>query len=121
MSQMQWTFVSDTGQHFRVGLYHGDESGHLMVQCNGDVLIVDFQVLRSKDYHFMLGDDLFRLRIVREPSRFSYSLTPDETVDNSRNRRIRRDNRRLEYAQIGVLSIAILALTAWFVMRFTNC
>jgi hypothetical protein len=117
MSQMQWTFINDAGEQFRVGMYHGDESGHLMVHCNGSVLVIDFMVNDTKDYSFMLGDDLFTLHLVREPTRFTYSLTADEKVDSSRNRRRKLEQKRLEWAQIIILALVIVGLIALFVWR----
>lgn len=117
LSQLQWTFINDAGEHFRVGLYHGDESGHLLVQCNGEVLLIDFGVFGTKDYHFMLGDDLFTLQLTREPTRFTYSLTADEQVDSARNRRRRSEQKKLEIVQIVVLAVVIVGLIALFVWR----
>jgi hypothetical protein len=117
MSQLQWTFINDAGEQFRVSLYHGDESGHLMVQCNGTVMIIDFAVFSSREYHFMLGEDLFTLRLNREPTRFTYSLTADEDVDSVRNRRRKLEQKRLEIVQIVALAIVIIALIALFIWR----
>lgn len=117
MSQLQWTFISDTGEQFRVGMYHGDESGHLMVHCNGTVLLIDFSVFSSKEYHFMLGEDLFTLKLNREPTRFTYSLTADEDVDSARNRRRKLEKKRFEIVQIIILAIVIIGLIALFIWR----
>ena len=120
MSQMQWTVLGGEGQHYRVGLYHGDESGHLMVQCNGSILIIDFQVLDTKAYHFLLGEELYQLQLLRKADRFVYSLAIDESGDTSGNRRRKREKRNLEWVQIVVLAISIIVLLFLFISRFAD-
>ena len=47
MAQLNWTYVADSGQQYRVVLYHGTRSGHVLVTVNQKVSIVDFFSLAS--------------------------------------------------------------------------
>jgi tRNA A-37 threonylcarbamoyl transferase component Bud32 len=52
MSQFTWTYIRDNGALHRVGLFHGDETGHLMIYCNTRIVVIDFGVTTSKNYSF---------------------------------------------------------------------
>ncbi len=53
MSQITWTYVDDDGYSHKVGLFHGDNSGHLLVYCNTRIVVIDFGVMASKNYSFL--------------------------------------------------------------------
>ena len=57
MSQFTWTYIGDNGALHRVGLFHGDETGHLMIYCNTRIVVIDFGVTTSKNYSFFINDD----------------------------------------------------------------
>ena len=68
-------------------MYHGEDSGHLMVHCNNKVMLIDFGVKGSKNYSFFLDEELFELHLTRENGRFSYELKHNEDIDSPHNRR----------------------------------
>jgi hypothetical protein len=96
MAQMGWVFLDDRGGRHRVGLYHGDESGHLMIHCNLRVVQIDFSVKETKTYSFFIEDEFCEIHIVKEPDgRFGYEFVVNKTVDTPRNRIRRVDERRI--------------------------
>ncbi len=67
-------------------MYHGSDSGHVMVHCNNKVILIDFNVLRPKTYHFFIEDELCELAIEQEGSGYSYDLSINKKADTHKNR-----------------------------------
>lgn len=86
MSQITWTYVDDDGYRHKVGLFHGDRSGHLMVYCNTRIVVIDFSVLASKNYSFFINEELCDIAIEEKDGKFSYGFTIDQVTDTPRNR-----------------------------------
>ncbi len=100
MAQLGWVLLDSHGGQHRVGLYHGDNSGHLVIHCNLRVIQLDFSVKESRAYSFFIEDEFCELSLQKEPDgRFSYQFLVNKTVDTPRNRDRkagqRRDNRQL--------------------------
>ena len=120
MSQITWTYVADDGYRHKVGLFHGDNSGHLLVYCNTRIVVIDFGVQQSKNYSFFIDDELCDISIEENNGKFSYGFNIDQVTDTPRNRG-RRKMIRSEYKynlMIGVAFILILAALVWLVMQF---
>ena len=100
MAQLSWVLLDSHGGQNRVGLYHGDNTGHLVIHCNLRVVQIDFSVKESRTYSFFVEDEFCEVSLQREPDgRFSYQFIVNKTVDTPRNRDRkageRRDNRQL--------------------------
>ena len=120
MSQMTWTYVDDDGYPHKVGLFHGNNSGHLMVYCNTRIVVIDFNVLKSKNYSFFINEELCDISIEEKDGKFAYGFDIDKVTDTPRNRgrrkMIRSENKySLLFAACFVLVIAALV---WLVMQF---
>ena len=117
MAQLQWTIPGYGGRKYRVGMYHGEDSGHLMVHCNNKVMLIDFGVKDSKNYSFFLDQELFELHLLRDNGSFSYDLRHNEDIDSPHNRRREDDKKTMRWRLIaaGVLFVvfAIVGLVAW--------
>lgn len=122
MSQMTWTYIADDGVRHNVGLFHGDNTGHLLVYCNSRIVVIDFGVVASKNYSFFINDELCDLVIEEKDGKFQYGFKVDEVTDTARNRG-RRKMMRTEVRQtllIGFLFILIIILLGWLVFRFNS-
>ena len=117
MAQLQWTVPGYGGRNYRVGMYHGEDSGHLMVHCNNKVMLIDFGVKDSKNYSFFLDEELFELHLTRENGRFSYELKHNEDIDSPHNRRRDQEKKtgrwRMIAAGVVLVFFAIVLLAAW--------
>ncbi len=121
MAQLGWVLLDSHGGRHRVGLYHGDNSGHLVIHCNLRVVQIDFSVKESRTYSFFIEDELCELSLQKEPDgRFSYAFLVNKTVDTPRNRDRKADQHR-NNRQVGlfiggfVLVLALLfAGLTWF-------
>jgi hypothetical protein len=115
MAQMSWIYLDNQGGRHRVGLYHGDQSGHLVIHCNLRVVQIDFSVKETKMYSFFIEDELCEVTLERLPTgSFAYGFEVNKTVDTPRNRERkannRRDNRHVAWFVAGFVAL----LTAVF-------
>jgi hypothetical protein len=95
MAQVNWVYLDDQGGRHRVGVYHGDRSGHLMIHANRRVMQIDFSVLDSKTYSFFIEDELCEVVVEKmKNGRFGYEFRVNKKIDTPRNRIRRVDNRR---------------------------
>lgn len=114
MAQFHWTYLSDTGKQHLVGLFHGDQTGHVMVHCNSQVIVIDFHVLQSKNYSFFIEDELCEIKLERKNNGFSYGFDINRRVDTPLNRERRATERR--HLRLGLLLTAGFALAVALVV-----
>ena len=122
MSQMTWTYVDDYGTSHKVGLFHGDQSGHLLIYCNTRILVIDFNVLQNKKYSFFINDELFDIHIERKDDIFSYGLEIDHKADTPRNHRRQQRERShiIQLAAITLTLVAVISLMVYFGMHYIS-
>ncbi len=86
MSQRTWTYIDDHGFRHRIGLFHGDQTRHLMVYCDAQIVIIDFAVTSAKNYSFFINEDLMDIEVGETDGNFSYAISLDEKSDTPKNR-----------------------------------
>ena len=111
MSRLAWTYVDDYGDKYRVFLVHVAPNGHIVIQCNNKIIIIDFNVLRNKKYSFFLGPELCELNVKKEDENFTYGLTINQTADTPLNE-LRRKYRNRDL--LWTLLIFVLLLSSVF-------
>jgi hypothetical protein len=116
MPQMNWTYVADTGQHYKVNLYHGSRSGHLLVTVNNQISIIDFFVKGDKSYTLMLEDEVFTLEIEQTKDGYQYGLTMDTRTKTDKNLRRSAAERRQNWwiAILASVTVAALVVFLWW-------
>ena len=122
MAQLTWTYVGDNGKHYNVGLFHGPNTGHLMVHCNQQVVLIDFNVLESKSYPLFIDDELFELIIDNTKGQFSYGFEINKKADTPRNRfrkKIEKKHWRQTLIFFGIL-LAIGTVFCGFVLFYNS-
>lgn len=119
MPQMQWTYVADSGVQYRVRLYHGPASGHVLIAINGKVSIVDFFVKETKSWSLLVEDELFIVEAIKGTRGWSYGFTIDETADTDRNRIRRKTENRQDWI-IGTVAVLALGLLIWGGITFSR-
>ncbi len=112
MAQVSWIYLDDFGGKHRVGLYHGDRSGHLLIYCDARIVQVDFSVKETRTYSFFIEDELCEVSVYKEAEGFSYDFRINKKVDTPRNRQRRADERRNWWYVAGVLSVLVAAVVA---------
>lgn len=119
MAQMNWVFLDDFGGRHRVGLYHGDRTGHVMVHCDLRVVQIDFSVKESKMYSFFIEDELCELILEKKDGVFGYEFRVNKKADTPRNRirRVKAGQTR-KYMAITVGGIVLVLALAFFGLRW---
>ncbi|NBC08349.1 MAG: hypothetical protein GVY26_14240 [Bacteroidetes bacterium] len=115
--QLTWTYVSDSGKRYVVGLFHSLREGHLMVYCNQKVVLIDFKVFDTRTYPLFLEDELFKVIVERQGNRFSYGFEIDKKADTPRNK-WRRTTEKKHWRQTLLFVAALVVLVAAFTFFF---
>lgn len=115
MAQVSWLYLDDNGGKHRVGLYHGDRSGHLVIHCNMRVVQVDFSVKETRTYSFFIEDDLCEVRLWLEKNGvFSYEFEVNREADTPKNRILKQENRSNNWKIAGFFGGSLLVLCGLF-------
>jgi hypothetical protein len=118
MAQQNWHLMGGWGRKYIVGLYHGTDSGHLVVHLNNQVLLVDFNVLDHKMYSFFIDQELYELTISPEGPDFSYELKVNTEADTPRNLE-RKANDRFELRQYLISILVTVVIFASLIILFS--
>lgn len=113
MAQQQWTVPGYGGIPYKVGLYHGERTGHLLVHCNNKIMIIDFGVKEDKHFSFMLGEELYELDIVKKPQGYEYIFKHNEDIATPHNVRRKESNetdRKRLWLAAGVIVAVIFCI-----------
>ncbi len=57
-------------------MYHGDDSGHIILMVNEEITMIDFNKKHSHKYSFYIESQLLELEINEDNSTYEYVLTP---------------------------------------------
>ncbi|MFN8338668.1 MAG: hypothetical protein U0T36_06580 [Saprospiraceae bacterium] len=75
MPQVFWKIDNKSGSDYDLSIYHGDQSGHLLIYSGKEILQIDFEIKSEKLYSFMLGDQLYQLHIKYRNGKPHYNLS----------------------------------------------
>ena len=68
-------------------MYHGDESGHLILFVNGDIIQIAFNQTESRTFSFLIEHQLIEFDLEKEGETYSYVVTPQKPPDFTRPER----------------------------------
>lgn len=98
MPNFHWTFIEGKGKTHRVGLFHGKNTGHVLIHCNGQILKIDFNVYESKTYSFFINEELIELELDKQGNTFYYRFHINKEADTPRNK-VRKKQERQHFLQ----------------------
>lgn len=113
MAQIDWMVTGNRGSRFRIGLYHGDQSGHVLMYCNNRIVTIDFGVLSEKTYTLFIDDELCEVSISPGPGGYEYDCnvnTEAATPLNDLRRARKREEKRGMAIAIGFLAIVAVSI-----------
>lgn len=120
MQHCTWVYVDDNSIHHHVGLYHGPQTGHLLIYCDSNVMVVDFNVFESKVYTFFIEEELLEVRLERKGDQMFYTFEINKKADTFRNRlRKKLDQRDLRQLWIFIIGMVLVigGATAYWMSR----
>ena len=120
MSQITWTYIDDEGSRHKIGLFHGDNTGHLLVYCNTRIVVIDFGVQSSKNYSFFINEELCDIEVEEKEGKFSYGFKVDQITDTPRNRGRRRmiQTEVKQSLLLGLGFLLVILIVVYFVLKF---
>jgi hypothetical protein len=63
MAQQAWSITGHYGNTYKLGLFHGEKTHHVVVHCNNNIVAIDFGVKESKKYTIFLDQQLCEVSI----------------------------------------------------------
>jgi Fas apoptotic inhibitory molecule (FAIM1) len=119
LPQFGWTVIANSGRRYRIGIYHGDQTGHVVVHAEGKVVITDFSVWDSKMYTFFVEDDLCEVAInKKKEGSYTYSCRINYEINtplNAQRKQHARQNWRLGLLfATAVISFAVIVAVYFF-------
>ncbi len=117
---MAWVYLDNHGGKHRVGLYHGDQSGHLAIHCNLKIIQIDFSVKETRTYSFFIEEELCEITLEKMPDgTFQYGFELNKKVDTPLNRLRKADDRKVrkQLVYFGLGFVSLLAIL-FFGLKF---
>lgn len=119
MPQYSWNITGHRGNHYKLGLFHGDKTQHVVLHCNDKVVQIDFEVRESKTYTVFLDHELCEVSIDHTGGdQYDYScrINHDAQTPLNKLRKSQRDNQsRMERTRVMVAASAVLLLVLFLV------
>lgn len=116
MSQSLWTYYDPSHGKQTVGVYHGDDSGHVVVYCNNRVVMIDFKVKQSKSYSFYINKCLIELNLKKTDESFDHDF--HNTLLNSDIEIIKKESPVKVFFYCSLILFAILSLINILIFAF---
>ncbi len=118
MGQQIWNMDSVTGEHYTLGLYHGEESGNVVIYLNNEIFLIDYKILEQKSYNFFIGNEFMKLTIKKMKEDFEYLLEVDTETPTPLNSAMKKqEDEEQNFQLFGLIFICILLL-ALFIYNY---
>lgn len=112
MPRFKWIYLEGEGVQHHVELFHGRRNGHVLLTCNGKVILTDFDVRQSKSYTFFINEEMCKVHLKQKGIKFKYSFEIDRKVDTPLNR-IRKERSRKYNFYIALMFILVVLTAFW--------
>ncbi len=109
MNQRQWTYRDEQGKNHLLGVAHGADTGHLMIYCDEEIVLIDFNIFGDREYSFLVENELLKIKILSNNQTFEYQLIEDTTADTPLNR-TRRTEERQERQRLVLSAVLVFLL-----------
>lgn len=89
-----------------------------MVYINGRVVVIDFNVLQTKSYSFLIEDQLCDLQVNNQNGSFAYNFSIDRKANTPGNIRRRKRERRdtIRSVAFGVCLLSVILVAVFFLL-----
>lgn len=114
MAQHAWNITGHNGHQYKLGLFHGEKTHHVVVHCNNSVVAIDFSVRESKTYSIFLDQQLCEVTIDHTGGEnFTYDCRINydiETPLNRQRKRQRAEEQRTERIRLIAAASVVLVI-----------
>ena len=83
MSEFRCTYYDPTIGTQTLGLYHGEDSGNVVIYHNSNVLLIDFKVHQPKSYSFMVNENLVKFDVVKNGGKYDYKFEAKRITEDA--------------------------------------
>ena len=108
MAQIRWLYASPSLKQYRIGLYHGDKSRHVLLYINNRISVIDFSVKEDKTYSFFIEEEFCELSMRKEATHWSYDFLINTEILTPAN--VIRRKREVRYLIYGVAFLILFAI-----------
>jgi hypothetical protein len=108
VAQIRWLYASPSLRQYRIGLYHGDKSRHVLLYINNMISVIDFSVTEEKTYSFFIEDEFCELSMRKEEHHWSYDFLINTEIQTPAN--IIRRKREVRYMIYGIAFLILFAI-----------
>ena len=98
------------GKNYRVTLFHGKRTGHVLILLNKQILQIDFNVVESKTYSFFIEDEFCEIHLERRGEEMYYFFEINKEVNTPFNQARKKRDRK--YLNQTLLFFALLICMA---------
>ena len=95
MKQFHWNHLGQNGKFYKIGLLHGARTGHVLIHINGKVSRIDFKVYETKQYSFLIEEELIELNIIKHSDHYEYTMEINEEVKTPLNARRKKERKKM--------------------------
>lgn len=117
MAQHAWNITGHYGNTYKLGLFHGEKTHHVVVHCNNSIVAIDFGVKESKTYTLFLDQQLCEVSIDHTGGEnFTYDCRINydvETPHNLQLRKQREQEKRSDRIRLFAAGAVILIIVAF--------
>lgn len=113
MNRFNWTYIDNRNKRHSVGMMHGAKSGHLLVYCDADIVLIDFKVLHSKSYSFFIEEELCEFNIEKRGKEYLYSFDVNTDADTPLNRQRKKIEKKHLHQSLLFLGGALLLILSF--------
>ncbi|MEL6141007.1 MAG: hypothetical protein AAFU67_05265 [Bacteroidota bacterium] len=120
MAQFSWKVRANRGHKYEVGLFHGDDTKHVLLYCDNKVMHIDFAVEESKTYKLLLDEELCEVAINRlDDGKYDYDCRLDdeaETPLNVARREAEAEEKLIDrWRIVAGLSVVCMVFIGWLI------
>ncbi len=119
MPQHAWNITGIQGNTFKLGLFHGDDTGHVVVHCNDKVVAIDFSIREAKTYSLFLDEELCEISIdPNTVNSYDYTCrinTEVKTPLNEERKKLRADQSRVENMRFAAAAVVTVLIVLFLV------
>ena len=118
MAQNTWFYTFPNGKKYEIGIFHSLD-GHVVIYCQGEIMVIDFNVKDDKEYSFFIENKLVKIHLERNPDNsFSYQLVEEDNSLTDNYQASKPETAHVVKAMLlFVLGVLILLMIYFFIAR----